>query len=94
MDVEQSVIEEKVLEILKEESRREGLKLGLEEGREKGREELFYEIVEKMTQKGKSVFEISSLLDVEQSVIESIQGKIRHFEKSKIFVTLVYNYLL
>lgn len=90
MDVEQSVIEEKVLEILKEESRREGLKLGLEEGRE----ELFYEIVEKMTQKGKSVFEISSLLDVEQSVIESIQGKIRHFEKSKIFVTLVYNYLL
>ena len=73
MDVEQSVIEEKVLEILKEESRREGLKLGLEEGRE----ELFYEIVEKMTLKGKSVFEISSLLDVEQSVIESIQGKIR-----------------
>lgn len=73
LDVEQSVIEEKVLEILKEESRREGLKLGLEEGRE----ELFYEIVEKMTLKGKSVFEISSLLDVEQSVIESIQGKIR-----------------
>lgn len=46
--------------------------VGIEEGREEGREEFLYEIVHSLRQKGKTVGQISQLLNMNQDLIEKI----------------------